>query len=532
MILRALKLFADLRVLTAAICLPVLIAALAPVSADLAELYASRAERILAFFFFLGAVHAFFSRKAAEPAEKISAMWLFLPALVVFLHSLQYLWHARAALFLADQDITNISSAIANTARGQGLLQTAYVQTGDSGSYLGHHFAPALLLFAPFYFLFPGADHSLYPFLICLTLGAGLLVWTLVFRDRMKTSADLWPLFLPALLSVPVFRLSQSFHNEVFVILFAGAAVLGLGRGKPWLFLSGILLWALVKEDTAAYAGLFCFFAAWIVPRNDPTAPRKLALTGLLVAVAAGIAGRMIQTALAGSSGPDWSSFMRPGWPDGGQSFAGARISALMLVLGSFGFLPILRLRYATLVIVPVAILHAASYHPWHATYYGHYAYSILPLLMAGTAEAARKVEGWTWRRSFALLVCALALYTNASDKKTPGAPMAADNEFASAVAAARRIEALPPSACIHAQSHLSPVLPAGRTVLPLFAPPGNPHRDGKGLDACAERYYLLDVRPPRGATESEEAMERLRKNLELRARTIERFGSILLIYP
>lgn len=131
------------------------------------------------------------------------------------------------------------------------------------------------------------------------------------------------------------------------------------------------------------------------------------------------------------------------------------------------------------------------------------------------------------------MLVCAAAMYTNAADKKTPGAPLSADSEFESANAAVRRIRELPSAACVHAQSHLSPLLPIERRVLPLFSPDGNPHKNGMGLDACTEqRTYLLDARPPRGAAESQEAMERLRSSLETKARRIERFGSILLIFP
>jgi uncharacterized membrane protein len=516
-----------MRLLILAFCAPALLALLAPVPAEMAELFVSRLERGLALLLALGAGFLYW-RGTFRPFEKPLAWpWLFLPALTLFLHSLIYLYSARHALFLADQDISNVSSAIANTAAGRGLLPSAHVQTGISGSFLGHHFAPALLLFVPFYSVFPGAGHIMYPVLLSVTLSAAVVIWTLVLRQKASTPVQ-WLGFLPLLVSVALFRLSQSFHFEVLALVFSGMAMLAYYRGNPRLFIVGILLWSLVKEDTAVHAALLCAYLAW-------TGKRKMALPGLLVACAAAVAGRIVQTSLGGAEGPDWTSYLRQGWPAlSERSFLSVRIGALLLILASAGFLPLLRIRYALFVLAPVAALHASSFHPWHAAYYGHYSYSILPLLFAGAAEAGDRIASLKWKTPILLLACACAMYANASDKKTPAAPLPRDAQFDDALAAAESLKKFP-LVCVHAQSHLSPLVPVNRTVLPLFAPSGNPHRNGSGLDQCAGRIYLFDERPARGAMESTDEIRKLRLAVQSMPGCLsESFGSIsvLILQP
>lgn len=512
-----------MRFLFLAFSLPALFVLLCPGDPETVQLYASRIERVLSLLLFALALVYFFRSGSLPSLDKPPGLlWIFLPALTLLVHGLMYLLSARSALFLADQDITNISSAIANTAAGRGVLPSAYVQTGAAGSFLGHHFAPALFLYVPFYVVVRGAGHILYPALLLISLCGGAVLWTLALRRKAEHPV-LWLAFLPLLVCVPLFRLSQSFHFEVLALLFSGMAMLALYRGNNRIFLAGILLWSLVKEDTGVYAALLCAYLWW-------TGRQNTAAAGLVIAVVCVLAGRILQTTLGGGEGPDWTTYLRQGWPAlSSRSFLSVRADALFLVFASCGLIFLFRPRYALFVLAPVAALHAFSFHPWHATFYGHYSYSILPLLFAGAANAADRIDSLKWKTPILFLSCAIALYANASDKQTPAAPLMRDEGFdhaQSAVASLARF----PDACVHAQSHLSPLVPANRVVLPLFVPEGNPHKNGHGLDNCRARVYLFDERPARGAVENTETIRALRMKIQTETGSHESFGSIFVL--
>ncbi|MBL8021522.1 MAG: DUF2079 domain-containing protein [Leptospirales bacterium] len=446
---------------------------------------------------------------------------------IVFAGSVAHLgvftWSARTSLFLADQDITNISSAIANTANGFGILPTAYVHTGESGSYLGHHFAPALLFLLPAYLggNILGLDHFVYPASLFFVSALGLLVWIRLIGIKFSDDALSSVLAACMLLNAfPLLRLSQSFHNEMFVILFSGLFFLALELEKTWLIYSAALLWMMVKEDTSVYVALIGVFLAIDQQTRHNKSGGRVALAFrsqgfrlALFALSYFATGHLLQAWFGGKTGPDWSIFFHGEWPQVTTlSIAVARPIALVGIVGAFAFLPLTRPLFSLVAILPIAVLHLLSNHPWHSTYYGHYAYAILPFLMYGSLLGIHRVSrlreeapagigrffaSQSFRTGLLCFCLGISFYFNSGDRQTPGKLFKTDPEYGSAWSLAREI---PKDYCVFAERNLSPLVPVDRLVLPLAPVEGNPNfiEGSHGLTShCKKRLEFIGFEKP-----------------------------------
>ena len=418
------------------------------------------------------------------PAFLESKHWHLLLIVASSLHLLVFTESARTSLYFQDQDITNISSAIANTATGHGLLPTAFLQTGKAGSYLGHHFAPALLFFAPIYAAFPQTDHSIYPRILWIVFTMGAWIWMKIVHKSLPENKQGIVLFL-IFSAFPVQRVEQSFHNEILVILFSGIAFLGLVTNRKFWFWCGMILWMTVKEDMAVYTGLLgAITFVWPHPHLNRREGAILSVCSLVWL----IGSRMAQSHFGGGEGPAWSMFFNADWPAQSLQPVTAKWKATVLVLGAFGFLAFRRIRYAALI-VPIMMVHLVSQHPWHSTYYGHYAYSVLPFLMLTATEAAKET-----RLTWLLVLATAACYINAGDRETPSPPFKADPAYESL---REKAQSLPADVCIHAEKHLSALVRVSVLVFPLEPYPGNPHRNGFGLDQECNKHILFEPNQP-----------------------------------
>lgn len=475
-------------------------------------------ERIICgMFFFTGLLFLWQRNRSWEMPRRFKfVVW------IVFAGSVAHLgiftWSARTSLFLADQDITNISSAIANTANGLGILPTAYVHTGESESYLGHHFAPALLFLLPAYLAgnVLDLDHFLYPASLFLVCALGLAVWIRLVVIKFSHDAQSKILAVCILLNAfPLLRLSQSFHNEAFVILFSGLFFLGLELRKAWLLYSAALLWMMVKEDTSVYVALLGVFLAINQQTDDSRIGARVASAfrsqGFRLALFAAsyfATGHFLQALYGGKTGPDWSVFFHGEWPQVTTlPLAAAKPIALIGILGAFAFLPLTRPLFSLVTILPIAILHLLSNHPWHSTYYGHYAYAILPFLMYGSLLGIHRVSSLrevavpgigpisasqSFRAGLLCFCLAISFYFNSSDRQTPGKLFKMDTEYGSAWSLAREI---PKDYCVHAERNLSPLVPVNRLVLPMVPVEGNPNfvAGTRGLTShCRKRLEFI----------------------------------------
>ncbi len=184
-------------------------------------------------------------------------------------------------------------------------------------------------------------------------------------------------------------------------------------------------------------------------------------------------------------------------------------LRSLFDLLLAFAFLPLLSRRMILFTLPLIFAVHLASGHRWHATFYGHYSYSVLPFLMlaglhgytilaaAMGRESRRPASRWLP----ALGLLAIAAYSAAGDKETPLPALPPD---ARAPQVARVLGDLPRRSCLRTQTFFTAQAPIDLYVFPLEIPRGNPMRDrlpphaphglARGdLPDCREFYVLLD---------------------------------------
>ncbi len=444
-----------------------------------------------------------------------ASLAVFLPAIPLLVYVWLFSEQAYSNLFLSDQDFTNISSAINNTARGDGLLTTAFLQTGAGGSYLGHHFSPVLFLYVPVYWFFHAAGrwlapevllewgntlqptHWVYAVLLWITLLAALWLWTRFVRLELRD--PLAAVLVSALLvsAYPLWRLSLSYHYELPALVFSAAAFLALRRRRMLAYWVALFLWMSCKEDIAVYVALFGIYLA--VHRRDggPRIGLATAIVGVLYFL---LASGPFMDLFAGAEKPNWASVWQDVWLIDGRS---ARPT--FFIVAAFALLPLLNGRLFWIVIAPILALHYFSYHPWHHNFLGHYSYDVLPFLMFGTIRSAQRL-GRIGRvfgerlREFALVAAlGISLLAASADRYMPIPGLPEDERYS---VVHSLLERIPRGACVQTQAPFSAHVPLHARVFPLMIPETNPFHDRLPgphnfdrfyfRDAICRRYYLL----------------------------------------
>lgn len=476
--------------------------------------------------------------------RRAARFWAFLPAVPALLYLAFFNQDAYQSLFLSDQDFTNMSAAFANTAYGRGFLATPFLATGESASYLGHHFAPGLALFyAPAYAMYravawfvqdPNAlaaawrpTHYLYAILLWMTAALGLWLWSgLALRMLRKT----WM----AALAVSVFagafltwRLFASYHFEVLALPLSAWLFRAVGERRIAPLCVALLLWLSVKEDFAIYSAAFGVFLS---ARTDLAGRRWYGplIAGVSLAWFC-LARYAWMPYFAGASGVDWAHYWDAAhWPTTRNP------EPLFHALLAFAFLPLLNLRFSVIVLAPLLLAHALSYQPWHQALLGHYGYALLPFLcygwLLGFARAEKWLEIFRSARFGALAAAALACMwlAAARDPYMPPPALKTDPRYAYIETLLR---SLPHGACLQTQAQFSAHAPIDLHVFPIAAPAANPwsvHAPvARSLaeytfqPGICERYYLLlepgDAMPPFYSVEMLAEFERwARANLRL----------------
>lgn len=430
--------------------------------------------------------------------------WIALPLLPLVVHNILYSVSAYESLFLGDFDFTNISDAILETAKGNGLLHSRFVPTGANGNFFGHHFAPALLLYVPFYFAALHVDpvvfrlfhlhmtHFLYAVCLSLTFLPGLVFWSRYAVERLRHPA----LALLALAGLSVspffFRLPGSFHFELLVLPLSALVFLQeQKRGASfWIYL---FLWMGIKEDMAVYVafyGLYLFF-------NFRTSHRGLAVM-IVATFYYFLATGPLQAAFAGPGSVDFGGYFEDRW------HYVRSMKPFFNFMFAFAFLPLLSLRIFVFTILPIFIIHAFSYHPWHASFYGHYVYGVLPFMIRAYLDGSDRIHRVSVQLKdspnlrYGLLVFSVLFYTASSDKETPQPVFHTDPRYQTI---GSLMQSLPGDGCIRTQIPFTPHVPLTLSVYPLIVPEGNPLRTHDRYAPPCDRYSLLidisDPRPP-----------------------------------
>lgn len=428
--------------------------------------------------------------------------WMLRLSLIILVGNLTYLFlYYRSAYngyYLQRHDFVNLAAALNDFP----LLRTPFVQTGPSGSFLGHHFSPILLILSPLFrlaSLVPGINYGFYLLPLFAAPVCALFVLLILARRELKDPILLpvvaWLAFNPLLL-----RLFLSFHFEAFVLPLTALCLYKFRSRWYWVWL--ILLCA-VKEDLGLYVFLIAT-GAWLGPSlelrvlepgtkaTEPTEQswiRSRLRRTAFFALAFFLFAVLVRRSLAGTTGMSWSDYWTQDFP-----FAGHPLTAFLLILTAGGWIALLQpaFRYS---FAGIALIHLLSNQPWHNSYETHYVYSILPLLLVAFAHWLRSVssvyiESAVGKRTVAALVLLVAL-ASVQDRSTPIALFkpGPDIDFSW----------IPGQSCVRSSDHLAVRIPLNSRIFPLNPEPRNPMmRTGlclpPDIEGCTEAYLLLET--------------------------------------
>ena len=495
----------------------------------------SNQERLLSLLFLIALPILFYFRKGIlllinenNPGYRCGIVLVFLPWLPLLFHNAFFSISAFHGLYVGDFDFTNISSALNRTAHGDGILITPFVSTGNSGSFLGHHFAPSLLLYLPFYIIFhllnnagllPTAvsGHQIYGMLLWSTLTLGVFFWSRLIHYFTKNNFTAILISAALCLAYPVWRLAGSFHFEIMVLPLSALTIHAYLKNEKhyWIYL---FLWMGIKEDISVYTaffGLYIFFNGQY---------KNGLLTGIFSVLYFLAASGPLHDYFSGSAGTDFYSYfqMIPTENNFKTSFFG--------LLFTFAFLPVLSFRLFFLVILPIAAVHYNSGHPWHNTFYGHYVYSILPFLMYGFMRSFRNISGWNGLDfykfkfySIAAVFC-LILYADSAEKENPPLLFAEDARYADLN---RIIPLIEKNSCVKTLIPFTAHIPLNSRVFPVAAPKNNPVNTD--FSSCRKVYLLIDKSDARIPYYTYEKLSELESEADSNMKLIKTSGKLKL---
>lgn len=514
----------------------------------------SRSERLLFAGFFILFINFLFtknielSRETNEyPAKDnktniYNSILIFLPALPFLIRNAFYTYEVYAGLIVGDFDYTNISQALNLTTRGEGLLPAPHVSTGITGSFLGHHFSPSLLLFVPFYgitrYLQPffafRATHLLYGLLLYLSLFWGILLWTSFIKQYSSSIRS--AILASAMLfnSILLWRIAGSFHFEILVIPFSALLFIRFHR-KDFLFWVILILWLGLKEDMAIYAILAGVY--WFTVSKEMFYYER-SFRVILFSAIYFIFAMWMKSVFSGGAGPDWTDY----WFR--YDYESPSLYSLMIPLISMGLFPLYSLKVSLILLFPLLLIHFTSSHPWHSSFIAHYGYTILPFLMLGTVHGIRIITSNSifMKRSTALISLgfAMSFYTATGEKGSPYVRVKQSPRYEFVENSLMKI---PGDSCSLAQVNLSPHMPLDVKVFPIYQPRNNPvteevlsdffYEDGKkGAYSCENYYLFMDDGDAMIPYYSKEDLRRFSVYAGRNMKEVERKGNLVLYGP
>lgn len=493
---------------------------------------ASMVEKLLSFLFLGTGILVFLKYKTLRSiyfqprnhAAILPGLWfpagILLIALPMITWVLFFTQNAFASLYPGDFDFTGMSSAIQSTALGKGFFITPYYETGFSKSYLSHHFSPSLIFFVPIYWIFglietmgfseivfshlPSLQtHFLYGLALWMTLPVVFFSWASFFKTRSRN--DFIAFFSMALLliSLPLWRITQSFHFEILALAFSGFAFTKENERNSTFFWISLFLWMGVKEDIPIYT--FFYGLGTLV---DGSINRSRSLKIMMASALFFVFATLTRNALSGGEGPIWMSWIYTSW----EKPAGA-MKPPVILLASLAFLPVWSFRFFLFAIVPIFFMHYLSGHPWHSIYYGHYSYGIAPLLFRSMLFGFKHWTNYTGTQpvhltAAGMILLSVSLVVSAGEKESP-APFRDSSHRLREIRSI--MKNIPRGSCVRTTFHLSPHVPLNATVFPILGPEKNilnqgvPFAGGTGnhfnntasTKICDEVHVILDPNRP-----------------------------------
>ena len=348
----------------------------------------------------------------------------FLVAALQMIHFIIIHFNFTHSFFLVDTDYIGIAEVLNNTIKGNWFATNHYTVTSEA-NYLTHHFAPSLLLLAPFMYLSElrhGYAWGLLFFILLGTAGFYLLV-----NELNNNFHKLVLLFLYAN-NLYLYKIYYSWHFELlfvplflFFIHFLNKKLLW---SIPWLI---ALLF--LKEDIPFYLFLYGIFHAIFKNRRHGIIIAVLALSVYLVIPS-------LQKRLAHEIIVDWKViYLHWGrnWPDiivnmvsspfKIMTTVAAKSSVIFELAAGFGMFFLFYPELA-IVIFPVLMVHLLSVRPWFDTLYNYYSYSVAPFILLASIRGLQRLDDKPYRDKYKsallLLLMSLVFYRNSLDKTYP----------------------------------------------------------------------------------------------------------------
>lgn len=464
------------------------------------------------------------------------ALWMTVASIGIFgLYLFLFTISADRALLSADQDVTNVSTAIAKTTITD-ILPSPYVAAGSSRSFLAHHFSPSLLLYVPFYkmamMISTDVNHNFYNIMLFITLLAGIFLWLYYAYRSLPTLCSLLPVvMIPILHSLLLYRLILSFHFEVLSIPLMALLLLSLRlngredipRRAVWLRQSwplSAMLYAGIKEDMGVYlglfAGIFFFFEIIDEHKKEKRSIVRVFIERMkhsvyfrlgLLAFAWTIVAMIGRLWIAGDGAPDWESYWNvQQYAERYPQFRKTPYTYIWILLSS-GIWIFFSLRSTVLVLV-ILSLHVISGMPWHALLESHYSYTILPFIFAGSIRGLANIARLAKERRltvrpallFVFIGAIVADYALLRDRNHPYSPFARHPAYD---AIDEMVKLIPADACVQSSFHVSALVPLRARPIPFTFYEGSPfekslpggvrlHLYDRGSGECKELYRLF----------------------------------------
>ena len=337
-----------------------------------------------------------------------------LPALIVTAGGVATLWVATLLVRRVDglsappYDLAFFQQIIWNVGQGG-----RWVSSFHDGSFLGLHFSPILVVPALIERLV-WPDVRVLSLIHAVTIGAFIPAAFLFLRAGFRPSRAAAPLAAALAIGLPIWGAMQDvilsdFHPEVagvVLALLAGWAGLSGRRRALWM----LAFLALATREDVAYAVIVI---GVVIAARAPREMRRhgLALIGVAAVWGVMVFGVLMPLIRAGAPS-DTSSYYA--WLGGGWSVLTApftRTTAVVAALTSpapwfvlagmivsLGGLPLLRPRWALLVLPPL-VASMLSAHHWQAVLRLQYPVILVVPLLAASVFGGRRALAWIDRR-------------------------------------------------------------------------------------------------------------------------------------
>lgn len=376
-------------------------------------------------------------------------------------------------------DLGVFDQAVWGIVNGAPFLNT-YNPFGLSINWLGFHFNPILLAFAPFYLIHPAAEWLI----LFQAVAISITAWPLYLVARQATGSEqaafLWSLaylFNPFVLNAAAW----DFHPVSLAAPFMALGVLAVERRQPWLFGLACLFLLLIQEHYGvAVAG---FGLLWWLRNRSPVPAIAAVCLGIAHAV---LVFGVIMPALSPTGSHimmsgDLGQLSRYGWLGEspgeilGNVFSHPILVARLVLddLAGAKYLALLLLPLLVTPLVGIEFLLPAladlaanllSANPMPRGIFSYHSIGLMPVLIAAGMHGASRIAS-RWRRyspgDIAKLVLwgslVLAYFTGPFPlpyAKNYWQPRAWPLERESVVSEVRRL--LPPEASVSAQANIA----------------------------------------------------------------------------